>query len=173
MSGSSKWKCICGTLREKGKGWSNLLSHSHTQHANFVSQNSIEKALHTPKNKFQISTKTLWLNTYLELICIKLQQFLCVEDDFLRSYLNVDVISKNTISKYMYLWTGQGENHISSLLPEHFTIVIDGWKHNETQYVGVFATYPCNKTDLDLENNYSSVLLGYSSLLDETTLSAS
>lgn len=170
---STKWKCICNTVREKGQGWSNLLSHIHSQHANFMTQSSLEKALKTPRAHQELTTKTIWLNTWMELVCIRLQPFSFVEDELIRRTVSVDPISRNSLTKYMSLLTHRVERHISACLPDKFAIVIDGWTNCETHYLAVFGTYPCHEHEENNGKNYSSVLLAVSPLLDETTLTAS
>lgn len=93
---SSKWKCVCGNVREKKQGWSNLLSHIYSQHNDFVSQPTFQKALQSDSNvKFR--TKTIWLNTFMEHICLRVQPFSSIQDESLRRGLRLEPISINTI----------------------------------------------------------------------------
>jgi len=56
---------------------------------------------------------------------------------------------------------------ISSQLPEKFAIVIDGWSKASTHFVALIAAYPS-----DNDNGYSTVLLAFSPLHDETEFTA-
>ena len=67
----------------------------------------------------------------------------------------------------MHMVTKKVEEEISRSLPEKFCILLDGWTHNSTHYVGVFASY--SSTDA---NGYQTALLTFSPLLSELSLTA-
>lgn len=166
------WICICGTRRQKKLGWSNLLSHIHAQHGHVVTKSFCEKELQneteSPVSPF--STKSIWLNTWLEIVCLRLQPFSIIDDDILLRSVKVEKISMKTLMKYMSKLTKRVENHIARILPSKFAIVLDGWSHLDTHYIAIFATFQCKENNDMLP--YSNVLLALSPLLDETTLSA-
>lgn len=86
------------------------------------------------KHNFQFLTWPLLLNALVHIIFIRNQPFSFVEDDLLRRSLNPEAISTNSLNKNMHILTIQVKNHISSLLTEHFALVIDGWSNNKTHY---------------------------------------
>ena len=58
------------------------------------------------------------------------------------------------------------EVRIESLLPDNFSILIDGWSKNSTHFVGIYACY-CG-----CESDHKTVLLGFLPLLSEESQSA-
>lgn len=68
--------------------------------------------------------------------------------------------------------TKKFEAHISNKLPEKFAIVIVGWSNNDTYYLEVFAPFPYTGMMTKSQFSFESVLLAFSPLLDETSLTA-
>ena len=63
--------------------------------------------------------------------------------------------------------TKEVENKISTIFPDRYSLIIDGWTNASTHYFRVFASFSPNQS-------YSGkVLLGFSPLLSESSLSAS
>ena len=54
----------------------------------------------------------------------------------------MEPVTDDQIRKYRHLLAKEVEKEISKELPGSFGIILDGWTHNSTHYVGVFATYP-------------------------------
>ena len=67
----------------------------------------------------------------------------------------------------MELVTEEAEKRIQYALPEIFSLVIDDWTKNSTNFVGVFASYPAANSQ-----GYNSTLLSFSPLFFETNFTA-
>ena len=63
--------------------------------------------------------------------------------------------------------THYAEAKITRRLLEKFAVVFDGWSENQTQIVGIFATFPG-----DTDVGYSKLLLGFSPFEHEDFLNA-
>lgn len=69
---------------------------------------------------------------------------------------------------YMQRLTKLPEGEISSLLPEQFAIVFNGWSAGAKHFVGTFAIFPS-----DCALGYEKFLLAMSSMTDEASHNAS
>ena len=64
------------------------------------------------------------------------------EKEFVRKNTKLEPVTGHQARKYRNLLTKEAEKETSKGLPGSFGKIMDGWKHNSTHYVGVFATYP-------------------------------
>lgn len=167
--GSNMWTCRCGTKRkQKGTGYSNLVSHVSTQHSELLQ--SLENAAaqdDTIENLFW-PKKARDVMAWLELIILGLFPFSFCENKVVRKHAKPESISLNTFKKYMLSLTEVVEKKISEALPEQFAIVFDGWTVNSTHYVAVYATYSSSN-----DCGYERVLLSFAPMGEEETLTAS
>ncbi len=69
--------------------------------------------------------------------------------------------------KYMELMTKRVEQKIRSLLPELFSIAIDGWSESNTHFVCMYAVAP-----LQNDCGYKTYLLGFSPFESELSQNA-
>ncbi len=111
------------------------------------------------------SRKTRIIYGWVEQVCIGLKPFNFVEDSIIRKYSILDNISTVTLKKYMDLLVLSVEEKISLILPEKFSLIIDGWTKGSTYFFGIFASFLHN-------GNLKTVLLSFSPLLVETDLTA-
>ena len=91
-----------------------------------------------------------------------------VEKEQTRNHSKVSSISVDTFMKMMNLLTASVMEKIAALLPGTFGLVFDGWAVGQTHYLGVFATYPKDNTEL----GYNKVLLSFVPLTDEESFNA-
>ena len=171
--GTEEWTCTCGKkLKQRhGTGYTNLFNHIKSQHKDWDGGASGQKTL--DGNVIAISRdKTISdsvenLYSWVEWVCVGMKPFSFVEDELTRKYSSLQPICTKTLKKYMSLLTTTVEREISKLLPERFAIIIDGWSKSSTHFLAVFASFPSNE-----ENGYSTVLLAFSPLFDETSFTA-
>ena len=166
---TSTWKCSCSKLlvSKRNSGWTNLLRHINKEHGEQINSLEGQSTLSFSKNETKISKTGNNYFSWINWICTDLRPFHFVEEELTREYSKLEPICTKTLKKYMDRVTKRVEQKISSLLPEKFSIVLDGWTKKSTHFVAVFAVYP-----VDTELGYESVLLGFSPLLCETNFGA-
>jgi len=170
LDDENKWMCVCGKVisQAKNKGYTNLINHLKLLHSDYQmdeKNQSLDKFV-TIQASSSVSRKAKNYFCWIEWICSELRPFSFVESEYTRKYCSLEPICRNTLTKIMNLVTRRVERKITTTLPSVFAIIIDGWTKSSTHYVGVFASY--------LENDTRThVLLGFSPLLEETSLGAS
>ena len=92
---------------------------------------------------FHYPSKTLNVFSWLDWINTDGLSFNFVEKPLTREYSKLEPISVDTLMKYMKELTHELEAKISSILPEKFALVFDGWSldGSSTHYMAVFATF--------------------------------
>lgn len=93
--------------------------------------------------------------------------FSFVERESIRKYLKVESVSVDTFMKYLHKLTLLVERKFSSMLPEQFALVYDGWSLHGTHYLCIFATYPSTN-----KYGFQRLFLAFSPFEDETKLTA-
>lgn len=63
LAQTSKWKCMRKTTREKGQGWSSVLSHINTKHSSYMNQALLGKELSYLRTDIKLASKTVWINS--------------------------------------------------------------------------------------------------------------
>ena len=106
------------------------------------------------------------LYCWLDWICTEMKPFSFIQSALTQQYSRLTPIALNTFMKYMNLVTKKVERKISDELPEKFALVIDGWTKNSNHFLAIFAVWA------NSSNVKCSALLGFSPLLDETSLDA-
>ena len=91
-------------------------------------------------------------------------EFSFADDELTRNYSNLDPICRSTFMKYFHILIPKVESSIATELPAKFAIVHDGWSHNGTHYIGIFAAYSLSPGD-----DCYKPLIAMSPLLDEET----
>ena len=169
------YKCnSCGTVRKQKKntGWSNLLDHVKTAHADFFTRfkdgkNSGEMHQTQLKEMFKICYPKTTTNLFgwIKWVVHGLKPFNFVEDPLNRENSKLDGISRNTLIKHLELLTLSVEKKISQKIESKFALVMDGWSTGSTHYLALFAVFD-NKEDRE------TVLLAFSPFVDETNFGA-
>ena len=168
---SGSYKCTCGKriIQKKGTGWSNLFNHIKAQHPEWKDRaNQGMQTLQFPK-KEPISVTSSVENMYgwIDWVVGDLRPFSFVEEERTRRYTNLKPVCSKTLKSKMSLLTEEVERKITAMLPEQFALIFDGWSKSSTHFVALFASYPDRN-----ENGYSTVLLAFSPLQDETCFTA-
>ena len=144
-----EFKCSCGTKRtkDKGGGWSNLMSHLRDKHPdyeqlyeNFKKSNPKAKKA-APGTVFFVNPKVILLRNWLDWIVTDNLPLSTVEKPTFREYSRLDAISVDSVTKYLRLVEGKIDEKLKQELPKKFGIVIDGWSEGTTHYYGVYANY--------------------------------
>jgi hypothetical protein len=164
------FKCRCDTLRRIKKdssGYSNLIQHLIAKHPNYKEQydaavNSKEGSINGFLMKCQ---KTCAIMGWMDWIIDQNLPFSFVEKETSRKYSNLPPVSRETIKDYILKASKAVQEVIKSELPMEFGLVFDDWTDGSSHYCAIFATYLKNGV---VENP----LLGFSPLLDETSLTA-
>ena len=58
-----------------------------------------------------------------------------------KKFSKLEPISVDTLMKYIKLTTERVEKKVADSLPNHFGVIIDGWKEGTTHYIAIFASY--------------------------------
>ena len=166
---STFYICRCGDRHKKsGTSYTNLVSHFVTSHPNYINLlDSSDGLSQAHLEKYFMLLKSGNIYGWMGLIINGLLPFSAAESKVFRRNVKHDAPCLETFMKYMSLLTEVVENKISSFLPLKFTLVFDGWSHNSTHYLAVFASYPA-----PTEKGYAVRLLTVSPLIDESNLSA-
>lgn len=161
------WRCKCGTRRKKvGSSYENLMSHIRSQHPTYkelfkcgldVSQEQLDR--------YFLSEKSQAYFGWMDLIINELLPFSFVERPIARKHVKHDKICVTTFMRLMRKLTVHVEQQVAKLLPEHISLVFDGWSAGNTHYVAVFASFPANNLE-----GYSVRLLAFSPMGDESSL---
>ncbi len=93
--------------------------------------------------KSHYSSKILTVFSWLDWVNGDGLSFNFVEKPLTREYTKLPTISVETLMKYIGELTQELEAKISSILPEKFALVFDGWTLDgtSTHYMAVFATF--------------------------------
>lgn len=183
---SNSWVCKCGRKRRvTGTGYSNFISHVRDCHKfeyeaacngavsrdNGNQTNEIstqEKHSEISDSSFLWKPLTVNICGWMELIVDNLLPISSCENSKLLPHVKYDKVDTDTFKKYLKLLTKLVEKKIKSQLPDKFCLTFDGWSHQGTYFIALFATFSCAKSS----NGYKAQLLGFSPLLDETSHSA-
>lgn len=165
-SESNTYVCKCGCKRKvSGHGYTNLVDHVRRDHPDELrdflaavgkGEVSISSAS-TKGHSIFFRKQTVHLHGWIHFVVMGLQPFSIVSNPVLCQHTKYDTITLPTLNKYLGRLTKAVEVKISKLLPEKFSIVLDGWTSSSTHYVAIFATFPS-----DSEINYDKILLGFS-----------
>ena len=164
-----KWKCTCGKIltQKRSTGWTNLFNHIKTQHSEY-NQSQNQDTLQNYFNSGESTSKGSNVYSWLRWICMGLKPFNFVEDHLNRHYTRLQPISENSLKKYIDLVTKEVETRISSILPDKFAIIIDGWSKSSNHFVGVFASFASDNEPC----GYQTVMLAFSPMLTEESFTA-
>ena len=159
-----KWTCTCGKTvpQKKGKGWTNLWNHKIAVHQDY------EKTEHQSTLIDYVSSPVENVFGWIDWITDCLYPFSFVENETNRKYRSLKPISRNTPQKYMIGSSAKVESEDKDKLKGKFCILMDGLSKGSTHYVALFAALPDSKVSA----GYSTVLLSFSPLYDETNLNA-
>lgn len=159
--------CKCGIKRQKRNGYSNLVSHIVSDHPEH-SQLGLNKD-ENQKNivEYFVPKKAKNLYGWMRFLVMSLLPFNSCENKFFNEFSTFDSIDRCTFKKYLYELFELVRKKISSILPDVFAIIFDGWSHGITHYLGIFATFSSNAL-----NGYNSILLAFSPLENEESLNA-
>lgn len=165
-------KCKCGITRKVSKtasGFSNLFSHITTKHSGYEEELACEQTLKpgSIQSFLGICEKSKNVFSWIEWIINDDLPFSFVDSLCTKKYSNLKSISSKTLEKYIVLLSTEVKKQIASVLPEKFSIIFDGWTSHNVHYIALFACFLCNST-----NEKIQVLLSFSPLLDETSMSA-
>lgn len=163
------WQCRCGKKRKRSnKSYENLLSHIRSAHKGY------EKLMVGDLTQQQTQISSFFNSDvaqnyfgWFNYIINGLKPFSDVESAVVRESMRFKPMSLSTFMRYLPRLVALVEKKISNLLPNKFAIVFDGWTAGTTHYLGVFASFTAHN-----ENGYSTRLLGFSPMGDETTLDA-
>ena len=165
---AASYKCRCGVSRQRKdkKGWTNLRDHIIRDHPDW--REEVKQFSNSPFRQGPIVT-TKAKNIYAWLNCVIMlnHEFSFVDDELTRNYTNLDPICCSTFMKYFHSLIPKVENSIATELPAKFAIVHDGWSHNGTHYIGIFAAY-----SLSPEDDCYKPLIAMSPLLDGENMDA-
>ncbi|XP_036367828.1 uncharacterized protein LOC118767407 [Octopus sinensis] len=167
------WKCKCGKklTQKKGTGWTNLMNHIKNQHPEYSTTQATgqpsSSSFLSPRSSL-VSRSALNFYGWIEWVCVGLKPFSFTEDPLTHKYTNLGSITNVALKKYMEKLTQEVEKKISDELPSKFLLVIDGWTKGSTHFIGLFASYSCN-----YQNDYCTVLLAFSPMVSETSITAS
>ena len=171
---SSTWQCqgkvgedVCKKkiIRQKGAGYTNTFNHVKSHHPEWNEDWSQKKlGFVNAVSIAPVENIYGWVHWITE----GLKPFSFVTEATTRTYTKLKPICTNTLLKHMHGIAKQVEEKISLLLAEKkFAILIDGWSKGSTHYVAIFASYADTNS-----NGYSTVLLAFSPLCDETSMDA-
>ena len=138
------WQCKCGTKRKqrKNSGWMNLLTHIQQQHKNSnVGASSSNESRNVAIENYFVSDKAKNIFGWLDWIIGNLEPFNFVSNQKNRQYSTLEGISTNTFLHNVHKLTALVEEKISSVLPDKFALIIDGWSHTSTHYLAIFASF--------------------------------
>ena len=163
------WQCRCGKKRKRSnKSYENLLSHIRSAHKGY------EKLMVGDLTQQQTQISSFFNSDvaqnyfgWFNYIINGLKPFSDVESAVVRESMHFKPMSLSTFMRYLPRLVALVEKKISNLLPNKFAIVFDGWTAGTTHYLGVFSSFTAHN-----ENGYSTRLLGFSPMGDETTLDA-
>lgn len=112
------------------------------------------------------------LHAWMRLIIEKLQPLSICDDEVYRDFSKYGETSTKTILKYLLMLENEVKRKISSILPEEFGIIIDGWSDGMSgHYVAIIATFCValnNPREVLLEINKLPDLTNQNSLNHET-----
>lgn len=173
--GDRKWECRCGVIRKSGgSGYTNFVQHIQSRHQNefatFRENDSTGGSSFTQSITTVDTSTFLWskkctnIHGWIELVTVCLQPFSICENVSFRSHVRYDPISLNSLMLYLRRLTVCVEKTISTLLPEKFALVFDGWSSIDSHYMGMFATFPSDNKD-----GFKKLLLAFSPFEDETS----
>lgn len=147
--------------QKKSTGYTNLKNHLmnvHPNHNEFVPMQGNLKDYIKPKS----SNIYGWLRK----IIYNCQPISLVENEIELEYTTLKPISRKTIKNAINMLFIEVKREISKCLPDLFCICFDGWTENNTHFLGIFAFFN------DQNNVPGRVLLGFTTLIDETNWSA-
>ena len=134
------FKCRCGTKRSQDlkKGYVNLVSHIKNQHLDWQEIMNAKKKITDNQNPF-LNRKAGTYFSWLEWIILDNLSFTFVERPLTRKNTKLEAIGVVSLMKYLKQLTVEVERKVSSLLPNKFGIVLDGWSEGTTHYIALFA----------------------------------
>lgn len=150
------------------------MAHVNSQHPKWIQVSEAKEAkqptlgsslISLPRPAVAESVKNLY--GWIEWVCVGVKPFAFVDDPLTKLYTNLKPITSKTLKKHMSQLVRRVETSIAAELPERFALMIDGWTKSATHFIALFACYPT-----DSDPGYSTVLLAFSPLCDETQLTA-
>ena len=105
---------------------------------------------------FCVSFKAKNIYSCLECVICGAHPYSFVEDKINRKYAKIELISRNSFTKYLGLLTQKFEESNKKDLSPRFGLIMDGWSESSssTHYVTIFAAfrYSSNQTKIDLSS---------------------
>ncbi len=160
--------CLCQKERKQrvGSGYQNLTEHIDRCHPDWEHLMGETAKGSKSKLSYFIDTKATNIYGWIDWIVSENLPLNFCEKESSRKYSKLKPVSVETVKKYMELLVGEVENCIRQELPNIFAIVFDGWSEDSTHLIGMFSSF------ISDSGLVKKQLLAFTSLLDETDLSA-
>lgn len=137
-----KYKCKKCTLvrTQSGTGYTSLIDHLHREHPGFVEE-MVKSKSSNPSNIMAAFTskKGTKIHGWMEDVIMNNLPFSYITVPSIRKHSALEPISLTTFYKAMNLTVKHVEKTIAKMLPPKFGIMLDGWSHGTTHYLGVYA----------------------------------
>lgn len=144
--------CIC-LCEQKIKwvgttaGYENLFRHVQAKHSNYVNEVPMLKECKAKNmtqkymSDFISQPKAINAFAWLKLIIFCNLPFSMCENSLFRESVKLKDISRNTLTKYLRQTMDQHTKELSSIMPDKFGVMFDGWSIGTQHYLGVFAIW--------------------------------
>jgi len=158
------WLCVLCAKKikqRKGCGFSNLRSHILIVHPNYqISESS------TLNINNYIRPKSSNVYGWVKKVVLNCQPLCIVENPIELEFTNLKPICRQTLRCAIVNTAKEVRSVISAKLPSKFCICFDAWTENKNHFVGIYAIHN------DDYNNSVNLLLGFTTLLDESNWTA-
>lgn len=146
------WKCICGKVRMVNvltEGYSNLSSHIESAHKQKIEARVNEEKAKNSKSFEFISypMKAKRLHAWIECVVKGLEPFSFVTKQHIRRHMKYEPISVKTLMKYMSKLVNVVQTKIRKLIPEKFSLIMDGWDSGNGRFFALFISFPSGTCD--------------------------
>lgn len=139
---SHKYTCKkCQLVRmQSGTGYTSLIDHLHREHPSFIEE-IVKFKSSNQSNIMTAFTNKTGENIYgwMEDVILNNLPFSYVTVPSVRKHSKLDPISLKTFYKAMNLTVKHVEKVVAKILPPTFGIMLDGWSHGTTHYLGLYA----------------------------------
>jgi len=138
------YTCLCNMSRKckKGTGFSNLLSHIHQAHPIYVNEFQSFRQNNTRSIFGMLDNKSLNTFGWIKIIVENNLPISFVEDEFVRKFMKLKPICRNTLKSHMKLLKDEIIQNNKANLITKFGIVFDAWSSNGIHFVCLFASSP-------------------------------
>lgn len=154
-------------LTEKCTGYTNLSQNMEQQKKFQVHtlKEAVNLNLSTLDSYFSFSKKYISIHGWLDIIVLTLSPIKTVKNAVTRKHVRHEFISFDTVIKYLHKLMYHTEFSLTTVLPDSFSILHDGWSDGDTKYLCLFASFSAPTANL-----FGTSFLVFSPMDDETNL---